>query len=66
MYLFSCRTRGVLTTSATKTPKPPSEVVGKTVEEVVSPFGASVFYNLREALHQSVMVHVLHNQPATA
>jgi len=43
--MFSCRTRGALTTSAAKTPKPPSEVVGKTVEEVVSPFGASVLYN---------------------
>jgi hypothetical protein len=47
MYLFSCRTRGALTTSATKTPKPPSEVVGKTVEEVVSPFGASVFLQFK-------------------
>jgi nuclear pore complex protein Nup62 len=28
-------TRGALTTSAAKTPKPPSEVVGKTVEEII-------------------------------
>jgi hypothetical protein len=40
---FSCRTTGALTTTAAKTPKFPSEVIDKTVEEVISPFGASIF-----------------------
>ena len=35
-YHFSFRrTSGALTTTPARTPKPPSEIVGKTVEEVI-------------------------------
>ena len=34
-YLSFRRTSGALTTTPARTPKPPSEIVGKTVEEVI-------------------------------